>query len=515
MTYQPVHRRTHVFYMFKSPSLLLKSAILVAGLLSGNVASAAEIAVGTAFLGPNRGHAYQGITMPAIMPLNAIYDTLTVVEEDGTVGPSLAVVWESDDALTWRFKLREGVTFSNGAPFNADSIVRSVEHMRAPDAGTWTISTTLYQVAKARALDDLTVEIELNQRDALFPLHAAVWRVPEPNAWETMPRREYEAAPIGTGPFQVERWREARVEMTAFKESWRAPKLNGLAFVEIPDQTARLQAILSGAVDFVVGLGPDDAPLLESAGGRLAVRNVATVQFLAFLTTNGGPIVDSRVRLALNLAVNRDAIVATLLQDAAVPLSQLAYPGAFGHDPSLPPYPYDPDRARKLLAEAGYEDGLSIVATVASRGANDLLFFQQVALDLANVGVALELRGKTPAQNIQDLFFGNTTGDLISLFVRGPDPLNAYRHRVCQGILQDRSPYHCDPDLLPPLQQARDQTSAEAALPFYRQVLAHERDDPPGLILWQGVDFDGLSARMTGYAPVQDVMNFEDFDVTQ
>ncbi|MBT5565102.1 MAG: ABC transporter substrate-binding protein [Rhodospirillaceae bacterium] len=471
------------------------------------------LTVGTAFIGPNRGHAYQAITMPSVMPLTAIYDTITVVEEDGSVGPGLALSWESDDAVIWRMTLRQGVTFSNGVPFTSDAIVRSVEHMRSTEAGMWSISTTLYQVAKARAIDDHTVEIELNQRDALFPIHAAVWRIPEPEAWETMPRPDYQSNPVGTGPFVVERWGESRVDMRAFKGSWRAPKLDGLTFIEIPDQTARLQAILSDAVDFVVGLGPDDAAYLESEGGQLILRNMPTVQFLAFMTVNGSAVVDPRVRLALNHAVNRDAIIQTLLQGVAKPLSQLAYPGAFGYDPDLLPYEYDPERARALLAEAGYPDGLNLIASVASRGANDLLYFQQIALDLAKVGVKVEMQGKPAFRNMQDLFFGKADSDLHSLLVRGPDPIAAYRHRVCLGILPDRFPYHCDDELLPLLEQARTQVTAAAALPFYRAVLAHERASPPGIILWQGVDFDGLTAKVSGYAPVQDVMNFEDFDI--
>ena len=224
-------------FVFKALVLLVVAALLA----SASSAADKIVTVGTAFLGPNRGHAYQGITMPSIMPLNAIYDTLTIMDEDGTIGPSLATAWHSDDALTWRFTLREGVSFSNGVPFTSEAIVESVKHMQqSPDAGAWTISTTLYQVANARAVDELTVDIELSQRDALFPLHVSVWRVPEPGAWSTLSRTEYEANPVGTGPFQVERWSEARVVMRAFKDSWRAPKLDGLSFIEVPDQTARL-----------------------------------------------------------------------------------------------------------------------------------------------------------------------------------------------------------------------------------------------------------------------------------
>ncbi|MFL2771184.1 MAG: ABC transporter substrate-binding protein [Rhodospirillaceae bacterium] len=502
--------------MFRHYSIFLVLAASLINFNSAGYANEKSITVGTSLIGQNRGHAYQAITMPAVMPLLAFYDTLTTIKDDGTIGPGLAVEWKSDDAVTWRFILREGVVFSNGVPFTSDAIVRSVEHMRnAPDAGTWTISTTLYQIKYARAVDDLTVEVVLNQRDALFPLHASVWRIPEPEAWETQPRSEYQSNPVGTGSFKVQRWTEGRVEMLAFKESWRPPKIDRLNFIAIPDQTARLQGILSGVVQFVLGLGPDDKSLLEAEGGRLVLRNMTTVQFLAFLTVNGGPVVDPRIRLAMNYAVNRKAIIDTLLQGAAVPVSQIAYPGAFGYNAKLLPYPYDPEKARSFLLEAGYPDGIDVTATVASRGANDLLYFQQVALDLARVGVRLELRTKPAFQNTQDLFFGKAKGDLISLYTQGPDPLNAYRHRVCQGILSDRSPYHCDVKLLPLLERARDQVSAEAALPFYHAVLAHERADPPAIILWQGVDFDGLAPNVTGYAPVQDVMNFSEFDLLE
>jgi peptide/nickel transport system substrate-binding protein len=485
----------------------------VCAVFGNSQAYSQHVTVATSLIGPNRGHPYQAITMPAVMPLLTVYDTFTVVNADGSIGPGLAVAWQSDDAVTWRFQLREGVLFSNGVPFTSDTIVRSVKHMReSPQSSTWTISTRLYQIVEARAVDDYTVEIELSQRDALFPLHAAIWRIPEAGAWETTPRSEYESNPVGTGSFQIDRWTESRADFVAFEQAWRPPKLDSLSFVEVPDQTARLQSILSGVAQFVVGLGPDDKPLIESVGGRLALRNMATVQFLPFLTVNGGPVVDARVRLAINYGVNRQAINDAMLQGEAVPVSQVAYPGSFGFNPDLPPYPYDPDKAKALLSQAGYPNGLQITATVASRGANDLLYFQQIALDLAKVGIDLQLKTKPAFQNTQDLFFGKTEGDMLSLFAIGPDPLNAYRHRVCLGILADRSPYHCDPDLLPLLRQALDQTTAEAALPFYHAVAAHERDDPPGLILWQGVDFDALADGLTGYAPVQDVMNFWDFE---
>jgi peptide/nickel transport system substrate-binding protein len=140
-----VRRRFGSFMVLRRRAFLawLSLVLTLVGGLSAELA-AKQITVATALLGPNRGHPYQAITMPAVMPLLAVYDTLTVVNNDGTVGPGLAVSWESEDAVTWRFTLREGVTFSNGVPFTSDAVVRSVKHMReTADAGTWTISTRL------------------------------------------------------------------------------------------------------------------------------------------------------------------------------------------------------------------------------------------------------------------------------------------------------------------------------------------------------------------------------------
>ncbi len=477
-----------------------------------NVARAQTILkVGTLFLPPGKGNLYRGITLPAVMPYHAIFDTMTAMGEDGQVIPWLATEWQSDDAITWTFKLRPGVQFSNGEPFNAEAVIASVEHMKTQSGRGETIGSTLYHVVAAREIDDLTVEIGLSEPDAIFPLHISVWRIPAPKHWAELGTTGFALDPVGTGPFAVTEWQETRVSLTANRDSWRPPKVDALEIIQIPDQTSRLQALLSSAVNFAMGLAPDDKPIVEQAGGEIVFRLTTSVHFIGFLTRNDTPLKDVRLRQAINYAVDRETIIREILAGSTAPAAQLAFPGAFGFNADLEPYPYDPDKARALMAEAGYADGLDIVINVSlGRGSNDSLYFQQIASDLRKVGINAELRISTQAQIQLAVFNGKMEGDAFNLFVRGHDPLNAYRMRACSGRATARVPYHCDDDILPMIEAARAETDATKLAPLYAAVLAHERDDPPALFLWQGPEFDGIGPGLKGYRPSQDFINFHE-----
>ncbi len=469
---------------------------------------------GTLFLPPGKGNLYRGITLPAVMPYHAIFDTLTALGENGEVVPWLATEWRSENAVNWTFRLRPNVKFSNGEPFNADAVVASAEHMMTPTGRGETIGSTLYHVVAARAVDDLTVEIDLSEPDAIFPLHASVWRIPAPKHWAELGTTGFAVDPVGTGPFAVTEWLETAVKLVAYRESWRPPKVDALDIIQIPDQTARLQALLSGAVNFAMGLAPEDRPILEQAGGQIVFRLTTMVHFIGFLTRNDTPLKDVRLRKAMNFAVDREAIIREILDGSTAPAAQLAFPGAFGFNDDLAPYPHDPDRARALMIEAGYPYGFDIVINVSlGRGSNDSLYFQQIAADLRQVGINADLRIGTQAQNQRALFNGEMEGDAFNLFVRGHDPLNAYRLRACSGRATERVPYHCDDDLLPLIDQARAQTDAARAEPLYAAVLAHEYEDPPALFLWQGPEFDGIGPGVTGYRPNQDFINFHEISL--
>jgi peptide/nickel transport system substrate-binding protein len=480
---------------------------LAAALISAAPVHAADdvLRVGIGFLSFRRGDPYQGITLPSVMAHQAVYDTLTSIGEKGEVLPALAVTWKAENPKTWTFTLRQGVSFSNGEPLTADALVVSAVHMATQKGRAETIGSALYQVDRAERVDDLTVRVHLSEADPLFPLHATAWRVPAPNAFTNLGSDGFRDNPIGTGPFVVKSWTEARVIMTANPNSWRAPKVSGLEIREIPEESSRLQALVSGAVDYVMGLSPEhDGPLRE-VGAKLVTRLTPTVSFLAVNTETvpNSPLKDPRVRLALNLAVNRQAIIDQVLDGSTDPAAQLTFPGAFGYDGSLEPYPYDPVKARELLAAAGHKDGLSLQVGVAvGARASDALYYQQIASDLQKVGVNLELLSRPQQTQMQDVFFGKLTVDMFTMFARGFDALQDYRHRTCGGLTQGRAAFHCDPRVVPALKAAQAENNAAKREALYRQVAKLEHENPPGIMLWQAVEFDGVARGITGYAPV-------------
>ncbi len=496
----------------------LKSALTLslALFIAITTASASErtLRVGTALLSASRGNPYQAITMPAVMPFHAIFDTLTAMDKDGNVMPSLAVSWSSVDAQTWIFELRPNVTFSNGEPLRADAIVVSATYLMSDRGRAETIGSRLYQVEEVRALDKLTVEVQLRARDAIFPLHASVWRIAAPALWLELGPDAFALEPVGTGPFEVTEWGDTQITLKANPASWRPPQIDGIEIIQLPEQSTRMQALLSDAIDLAIAIAPEDKFAVESAGGTFISRLTPNVPFIAFLTIRGdSPVKDVRVRQALNYAINRDLITEVILGGYTEPVGQLAFPGAFGFNPNIEAYPYDPEKAKELLADAGYGDGFDMEIVVTLRGGNDAVYYQRVAAELAQIGVRVVLYSKPPGRQLQDLFTGALDVDAFGLFMRGHDPLIAYRFRTCLGLATDRAPYHCDETLKPLVLDARAQTDPGIAKQKYGEVLAYEYDNPPGIFLWQGPEFDGLGPKVNGYAPVQDTINFHEISL--
>jgi peptide/nickel transport system substrate-binding protein len=370
------------------------------------------------------------------------------------------------------------------------------------------------QVVRAEPIDDLTVRVHLSEADGLFPLHAASWRVPAPKAYAETLRDVFDAAPVGTGPFKVVDWIANKVTMTANRASWRPPKLDGLEIVEAPDETARLQTFLSGAAAFVMGVTPENRAEIEARGGKMVTRKTLMVHFYGYNTTRETPLKDPRVRLALNLSVNRDAITKTVLLGSTVPASQLAVPGTFGYADELKPYPYDPARAKKLLAEAGFPKGLSLTLGMASGlRPSDAANAQQAAEDLAKIGVKLTIRANIQQKQQLDMFTGKLGVDLFTMFTRSVDAMADYRHRTCLHPVPARLPFHCDPAIVDVAKSATAETDLVKRAALYRQVATMEHDSPAGLILWQGAEFDALSPRITGYDPAYDLLRLDEIDL--
>ncbi len=492
---------------------MLLLGVLLAGCARAPVPPppAAPIRIGVPSIPAMIGNPYQGITIPAVAALQLIFDTVTTLDAEGNVAPGLAVAWRQESPFTWVLQLRAGVTFANGEPLDAGAIVESAHHLASKTGRGETIGSTLYQVDSAERIDDLTVRIRLSEPDGLLPMHLAVWRIPAPKHWKTLQMPVGASDAVGSGPFVIAERREGQLLLRANPQAWRKASAPAIQLLMIPEPTARLQAFISGAVDMALVVTGDSRQVVESAGGRLVTRLTPLVDYIGFITERREtPLDDVRVRRAINMAVDRASLTRNILNDATRPASQLTIPGAFGVNAGLVPFPFDPAGARRLLQEAGRGDGLKLtMAVTTGEVSGDSLYFQQIGNDLKNVGIDVEIRGRPISRHMQDIFTGTADADMFSWNSRGADPLTDFRLRSCQRTAPTRMPFHCDPTITAMVKVALAEGDVAKRRQLYSEILAYERDNPPGLMLWQRPDFDAVSGNVTGYQPIQDVLNLE------
>ncbi|MDX2144367.1 MAG: ABC transporter substrate-binding protein [Rhodospirillaceae bacterium] len=503
-------RLTHALYVLAALSL-------------GSAASAqTPIKPGTARVGLDSlplsfGNPFRTAQIPSIYTTSAIFDGLTRIELDGTLQPWLATSWESVDGVTWRFMLREGVTFSNGTPLTAGAVVTAVEYLASEEATRESLTREMPKLKSARAIDERVVEIILAETDTLFPRSAAALPVAEPHEWKRLGREGFSKQPVGTGPYKVVDWQANRVVLTAHDTSWRRPKLRDLEIIAIPDSSARAQALSAGRIDAAVGLAPEALSVIEAEGGQALRIPTAQVFGWAFMLMREGkpvtgPLADARVRRAMTMAVNRQLIVDMLLSGAARVPSQGATPAVYGYNPDLKPLPYDPAAAKKLLAEAGYADGfaMSLMSTAAAVGA-DTEIHQRVAADLAEVGIRVEIRTTPMQQYLQYLGRSSFPTDAFGMSYPADPNIDAIRPLRIHSCLR-REPFYCDERIMPKINAALTATDEAERLKLRRDILAWYAEEAPALFIYEGVRFVGLGPKVRGFAEAHGVIAYDRID---
>jgi len=446
------------------------------------------------------GHPYVASNAPAMYTFMALYDGLTFVGNDGQAQPWLATAWKQTSDLTWEFTLRPGVTFSNGEAFTSDAVVEAVKYITSADAVSDVITGELVSLAGisgARAIDDLTVEISTRMPNPLIPRYVTALRVIAPNAWRTLGPQGYAKAPVGTGPFKVEEWGPAKVTFTAFKESWRPPQIERLEILVLPDVSARVQGLLSGRVDIATAMVADDMDQIEMAGHRVQANPGTGVVTMVLDQERDERFRDIRVREALNIGINRERITQVLLHGLVKPATQFTQSSASGFDPALKAYPYDPDRARSLLKDAGYADGFAFtVEAVVGLSVSNAAIFQQIAADLAEVGVQLTVRPAMLNQISQNMNTGQgwVGTSFVTDYGTAPafDSLRAMRLHSCLH----RFPWYCDKEGLPILQQAVSAKTEAEKIELTRQVFRRYHDQYAAILLWDVAFFDAIRSEV-------------------
>ena len=332
---------------------------------------------------------------------------LSRADRAATLRPNLAEAWSvADDSKTWTFRLRPGVRFHDGSLFNAEAVAFNLAKLIDRDAPHFdrqqAAQGSLYSgnIGRWRVRDAMTIEIETKTPDAVFPYLMANIFFSSParyaelgNSWERFAER-----PSGTGPYIVDRIvpRE-RLEARRNGEYWeeaRRPKHDRLALLPMPDALTRVAALLSNQVDFIEAPPPDAVPRLRSAGFQVPTNAYPHIWCHQLSTLPDSPFRDVRVRQAANLAINRDGLV-QLLGGLALPAKGMVTDNHpwFG-TPSFE-IKYDPDQARRLLAQAGYSRANPlrtkfIIAPSGSGQMQPMPMNEAIQQDFRAVGIELE-----------------------------------------------------------------------------------------------------------------------------
>lgn len=297
-----------------------------------------------------------------------IYETLiNFGEQDTEIQPGLAESWEeSADGLKHTLKLREGVKFHDGTDFNAEAVVFNFERWKAGNAEQFYYYNSQFGdvIKEVKAVDEYTVEFTMNRILAPFYKNLAMspFGIASPEAVKKHGDK-YNENPVGTGPFKFVEWkRNDRITLVKNEDYWQdgLPKMDEVIFRVIPENSARMNALNTGEVDIIDGVNFSDVESIESNPElQTFYRPSLNVAYLG-LNTERGPLKDKKVRQALNYAVNKQAIIEAFFAGAAEPAKNPMPKTVAGYNDDVEPYEYDPEKAKALLKEAGFEDGFEI-----------------------------------------------------------------------------------------------------------------------------------------------------------
>ncbi len=314
-----------------------------------------------------------------------ILENLVAVEPGGTeLQPGLATEWSSnEDGTVWTLKLREGVTFHDGTPFNAEAAKFNIDRWNDPafeygfrDEGVqyeaWGfvfggfLGDEAAVLSEANAVDETTLELVLSKPMGFLPaaLSSSYFGIHSPTAIQEA-GADYgtpSVGAVGTGAFEFVEWVDgSQVVLKRYENYWGEPAgVERLVFRGIEDPTARLAELQAGSIDIAVSLSPDDAETIEGDSSLEAVKasENLNIGYIGFHQSNE-PLQNLEVRQAIAHAVDWNEIVAAFFGEGAQVASQFIPPGLIGYSDDLEPYAYDPEMAQQLLTDAGFEGGFS------------------------------------------------------------------------------------------------------------------------------------------------------------
>jgi peptide/nickel transport system substrate-binding protein len=487
---------------------LAASALCSAPILASRPAAALEPGVLTVAQGfdPLSLWPNSSTTQEQINVGNMVVESLFWVDpKTNKTEPVLAERYELVDPKTVRLTLREGVKFTNGEPFNADAVVHSfnvfTDVKTTPAYGRY--ATT---IDRAEKIDDKTVVVHMKYPYPALDLVLSQVYILPPKYWQEAGGADgFGRKPIGTGPFKLTEWvRDSRIVMDANPDYWgKLPQgIKKVVWRPVPDDTVRAAGLMAGEFDIATNITIASATQARTQSDLQIVEvpsyRIFTVG-LSNLPDQKGPLHDKRVRQAINYAVDKKALIDGLFLGNARPLhGQLLRKEQVGFDPTITDYPYDPAKAKALLAEAGFANGLTLVFKFPTgRYAQDREVAEAVAGMLAEVGVKAQMVSLEPGEFLRQL----SARELQPMGFVGLAPADDPDLQMSQYRSDWRYSYLHNPELDKLIDAGGKEMDSAKRAEIYKAASKLVYDDANVLFLFQSIDLYGASTKVKNFLP--------------
>ncbi len=436
-----------------------------------------------------------------------MFNALVATDADRVMAGDLAESYEQIDGTTYEFILRQGVTFHNGEKFDASTVKYSIERALNKDL-EWRLSSDFSFIESVEIIDDYTVRIKSYEPYGDFLLKISALLIVPEEYIEAIGHENFAAAPIGTGPYKFVSWeKDDKLVMEAYEDYYKgAADIKTIVFRTIPEESTRIAALEAGEIELISNVPFSQIDRLKNNPDiEVVIKPTIRVIFTGFNMTYDGPLQDKRVRQALNYAVDVDSIIKSIFKGETNAVATIMAKQFFGYNPDVDPYGFDLEKAKALLTEAGYENGLTLDFVVnGGRQMNNREVVQIIAAQLEQAGVTINLIEKEnglfttdlKAKNIEDMYFMGIGGnfascELISRISFG----TGERYSVYSNEAIDNKRF-----------AANTATSIEESEQLWFEYQEMIKEEAPGIFLYQEPSVYAYNKKLKNFEPRMDQM---------
>lgn len=440
-----------------------------------------------------------------------IFEGLTYRGPDMKLVPGLAESWEElEEGKRLRFKLRQGVSFHNGEPFNAESVKFTFERLLGEEGGKGPQRSNYTAIEAVEIVDEFTVDLKLSRPDPVLLTKLAGYgaMIVPPKYITEKGDEHFNLNPVGTGPFKVVGYEpKVALKMEAFADyHGDKAKISELEFRFITEPATAVAELQAGRVDLVIPptIPVSMIPTIKADENLELVSTVGPTVYALRYNTRDGITADPRVRKALIMAVDRETIVKEILGGEAEVIGQFQGALSFGYDETLKPLPFDPEGAKKLLEEAGVKPGATIEIDIRGNDATFGEVTQAVAAYLSMVGVNATIRPHETNTLLNDIVPQGKTGAMFQQSWGGWtfDYDNTAYSMYHSG--EKWNPYDSDAELDKLLESQRPLTDRAEREVILKQIANYAAERALEMPLYNQNAIFGINKRVKNFTPVPD-----------